>query len=209
MGLFKKYFGNKHLNIFILSFTLIWTFSGLASYIENFNSVLLLVSAGCWLIFLLIIIAQLIYFILENTRPFWRLRYAGIIGILMILYLHYPTGLFNWEWFKGENYLVAQYKGTANCQTIIRLKPKQQYSYTSLCFGQEIYGGTYSIQQDTIQFFPSSPAPYLNQNTYGIFSPSDKQKRYFSLSLFESYHSKRSIVMDVVEFDSTKINLKK
>lgn len=205
----KKYFGNRYLNVLIISFIVVWTFIGLASYIEHLFSILMLLTAGCWFLFLIIVITQIIYFILEKSRQFWRLRYAGVISVLMFLFLLYPLGLINWEWFEQEDYLVAQYEGTANCQHIIRLKPEQRYTYTSVCFGRNIYSGTYLINQDTIHFFPSSPAPYLTQNTNGIFSSSDKQQRYFTLSLFESYSSKRNIGMLVVEFDTTKINLRK
>ena len=118
----KKYFGNRYLNVLIISFIVVWTFIGLASYIEHLFSILMLLTAGCWFLFLIIVITQIIYFILEKSRQFWRLRYAGVISVLMFLFLLYPLGLINWEWFEQEDYLVAQYEGTANCQNIIRLR---------------------------------------------------------------------------------------
>lgn len=71
--------------------------------------------------------------------------------ILTSIYLK-PTGFIDFEKFEGENLLVAEREGSANCNTTFQLKENNQFIERSVCFGISVVKGTYEIKGDTIFF---------------------------------------------------------
>lgn len=91
----------------------------------------------------------------EKFKEKNRLLLAGVLAVVLTLTLYKPNGLIDFDSIEGENLLIAQYEGVANCTVTIKLKENFNFKERSVCFGINEGEGFYYLRNDTI-FFKSS-----------------------------------------------------
>jgi hypothetical protein len=85
----------------------------------------------------------------EKTRNFLLLLMFSCLVLILIK----PKGLINFEKIlDGEDKVLAQAEGAANCTTTLKLKNNEKFVYESVCFGIDRIKGEYKISNDTIYF---------------------------------------------------------
>jgi hypothetical protein len=88
----------------------------------------------------------------ENFANKQRVTAMVIVLIIIILTCFRPTGIIDFDKLIGENLLIAQREGVANCTTTLKLKENNKFTETIICFGLYEYKGKYEIINDTIFF---------------------------------------------------------
>ncbi len=91
-----------------------------------------------------------------------------------------PRGMINWENYEGENLLVAEKEGTADCRTIIKLKSEHKFKYINKCFGVEFYLGSYELRNDTIYLELKKEVPFMDKRTYAILKAKKDSRKGMS-----------------------------
>ncbi len=102
---------------------------------------------------LTIALVRQIYFTVKEkftNKP--RLLTIGLLTIVLALTFFKPFGLIDFDKLEGENILVAQREGAANCMTTLKLKNDFTFKERNVCFGVTEIIGTYKISNDTIYF---------------------------------------------------------
>ena len=119
-------------------------------------------------------------------------------------------GMINWEKYEGQNILVAEREGTANCRTIIKLKENNKLKYISRCFGVDFHLGTYELRKDTLYFELEKNVGYMDKYSYATLlkSKTDTTK-YRRMILHKNFEDKRSLSFSIKEIKMNKLLNKK
>ena len=108
-----------------------------------------------FLVFLGLAIALLrqIYFAFrEELTDKHRLLTISLLTAVLCLTYFFPFGFINFDRLSGDDLLVAQREGAANCMTTLKLKDNNTFTERSVCFGVTEIKGNYKIVHDTIYF---------------------------------------------------------
>lgn len=102
---------------------------------------------------LAIALLQQVYFLIkENFRQKKRVLLIGLLtGVLLLTYLN-PLGLVDFDKLEGNDVLVAEREGSANCLTTLKLKDDFTFRERIGCFGVSEIKGTFRVVKDTIYF---------------------------------------------------------
>jgi len=201
----------KIISTLIVVFFGIWFFQYFLSYIQGaYTIVVLLIGLCLWFILLGIAIYQLIKLAVEKIKNYQRLLFVSIILILGFLSYTEPMGMINWEKYEGQNILVAEREGTANCRTIIKLKENNKLKYISRCFGVDFHLGTYELRKDTLYFELEKNVGYMDKYSYATLlkSKTDTTK-YKRMILHKNFEDKRSLSFSIKEIKMNKLLNKK
>lgn len=96
---------------------------------------------------------QIYFYIREKFRDKYRLIAGVYIAIVLTLTTFFSSGFINFDrLFHGDDVLVAQREGAANCTTTLKLKENSTFTETVVCFGMWRVEGTYFFKGDTIFF---------------------------------------------------------
>ncbi len=137
----------------------------------------------------LALIRQIYFLIREKFSDKTRLINIGLLTIVLTLTFLKPFGLIDFEKLEGDNVLVAEREGAANCMTTLKLKDDFTFSERSVCFGVTEIKGKYHIQNDTIYFDNVSLSRDENEfYKFAIIEPSkfDKDGKHFDLTRYKS-----------------------
>jgi hypothetical protein len=190
----------------ILTLGLIWFFRYFFGYWHGSTLFVILFGSILWIVLFMIAIFQLFKYFTEKDRDKQRLLVAIFIFCLNCIVVVKPQGLINWEKWEGENILVAEMEGTANCHTIIKLRPKNVFKYTSICFGMDFYMGTYKLSNDTLYLELEKDAPYIDRKSFAVFEKLKKgEDQYKHLCIYQNIEGFRCLNMSVIENNMGKI----
>jgi hypothetical protein len=89
---------------------------------------------------------------MERFKNKRRVIIVGVMAITLSLIFFWPIGVINFEKFEGDNLLIAEREGAANCHTSLKLKANKQFVEKNICFGVSEVRGNYSIKGDSIFF---------------------------------------------------------
>ncbi|MEP7198128.1 MAG: hypothetical protein ABI851_16540 [Saprospiraceae bacterium] len=198
----------KKIILLLITFLVaIWNFQYFLSYIKGLYTIFVwIIGPILWLLLLTIGVFQIIRLVVEREKHFDRLKISLIIFSMLILTFSKPLGVINWEKYEDENFLVATMTGTANCKTIMQLKPNNKFKYVSICFGKDFYFGRYDVKGDTIYLHSEKRTPYMDRNSYALLAKSgNKLDEYRRLWLYQNYESKRFIPMNIIEFNTERL----
>jgi len=112
-------------------------------------SVILVIVYGVLTISLLY---QIYLAILEKLKNKQRLISISIVAVVLVLIYFKPDGIIDFEKFQGNDLLIAEREGAANCYTTLKLKEDSKFVEKSICFGISEVTGKYSIKGDSIFF---------------------------------------------------------
>jgi len=96
------------------------------------------------------LVFQLIKLTKKSHRT--RIRFLALIvtAIVLLLAFMYPNGIVSVEQLRGDNLLVAEREGAANCMTTFKLRPNNEFPETNICFGVTKITGKYEQRGDTL-----------------------------------------------------------
>jgi len=137
----------------------------------------------------LALIRQIYFLIKEKFTDKSRLINIGLLTIVLILTFLKPFGLIDFEKLEGDNILVAEREGSANCMTTLKLKDDFTFSERSVCFGVTEIKGEFHIQNDTIYFDNVSFGRDENEfYKFAIIEQSkfNKDGKHFELTRYKS-----------------------
>lgn len=98
------------------------------------------------------LIRQICFLVIEKFADPKRLINIGVLAIVLALTFLRPFGLIDFDKLEGDDVLVAEREGAANCMTTLKLKDDFTFSERSVCFGISETKGNYRLQNDTIYF---------------------------------------------------------
>jgi hypothetical protein len=111
-----------------------------------------LILAIVYLGLFVILLRQLYLVIKETFKHKHRLILIGVLTVVLILTFYKPFGLINFDKLEGNDLLLAEREGVANCITTIKLKDDFTFREKNVCFGVSEVKGKYRISNDTIYF---------------------------------------------------------
>jgi len=81
-----------------------------------------------------------------------RFIVIGLLITVLLLSFLKPMGLIDFDKLEGNDVLVAEREGSANCLTTLKLKDNFTFRERIGCFGVTEIKGTFRVVQDTIYF---------------------------------------------------------
>ncbi|MDI3319267.1 hypothetical protein [Pinibacter soli] len=98
------------------------------------------------------LLRQIYFAIKERLADKKSFFIIGLITIVLALTFFKPFGLINFDRLEGDNVLLAEREGAANCMTTFKLKDDFTFKEQNVCFGVTEVSGKYHLQNDTIYF---------------------------------------------------------
>lgn len=135
------------------------------------------------------LIRQVYLLIKEKFTNNTRLINIGLLTLVLTLIFLKPFGLVDFDKLEGDNVLVAQREGVANCMTTLKLKDDFTFSERSVCFGITEIKGNYHLQNDTIYFDNVSLLRHENEfYKFAVIEQSKFKKdgKHFNLTRYKS-----------------------
>lgn len=136
----------------------------------------------------LALIRQIYFAVKEKFADKTRLINIGLLTIVLTLTFLKPFGLIDFDKIEGDNILIAEREGAANCMTTLKLKDNFTFSERSVCFGVTEIKGNYHLQNDTIYFDNVSLGRHENEfYQFAVVEQSkfNKDGKHFDLKLYK------------------------
>lgn len=132
------------------------------------------------------------------------LKIINIVSIFITATLSYlyPLGLIDWSYLEPETILTAQYEGTANCTTTLRLKKGYWFKKTVVCFGVEHWEGRYQMVGDTVKFYYTNSNGASQINDFALLFPKNSSG-YPITKLLHYYPNGHNSFIPMTVFDSS------
>ncbi|MFT3911451.1 MAG: hypothetical protein QM737_18655 [Ferruginibacter sp.] len=143
-----------------------------------------------------------------------RKRILLIFVLITVLTLSFfkPAGLIDFEKFEGNDILIAQREGAANCTTTFKLKENNKFTEKSICFGINEIKGNYKFRNDTI-FFENVELDRGEEGFYkfAIIRPSkfNKDSNHFDLVRYKNLNDTIGHELWITKNDLYKLTDKK
>ena len=119
------------------------------------------------------LIRQIYFLVKEKFADKKRLINIGLLTLVLTLTFLKPFGLTDFDKLEGDNVLIAEREGAANCMTTLKLKDNFTFSERSVCFGVTETKGNYHLQNDTIFFDNVSVGRHENEfYKFAVVKPS-------------------------------------
>lgn len=141
-----------------------------------------------------------------------RLLYIGLLTIVLALTFIKPFGLVNFDKLEGDNLLIAEREGAANCMTTLKLKDDFTFSERNVCFGVTEIKGNYHLKSDTIYFDNVSVSRHENEfYKFAVIEPSkfNKDGKHFDLTRYKSLTDTVGHQLWITKNDLNKLKDKK
>ena len=98
------------------------------------------------------LLRQLYFLVKEKFIQKRRLLIIGLLTAVLLLTYLKPLGIVDFDKLEGNDVLVAEREGSANCLTTLKLKDDFTFRERIGCFGVSEIKGTFRVVKDTIYF---------------------------------------------------------
>jgi hypothetical protein len=135
------------------------------------------------------LIRQVYLLVKEKFSNKNRVILIGLLAITLTMTFLKPFGLIDFDKLEGNNVLVAEREGAANCMTTLKLKDDFTFRERSVCFGVSEIKGDFHIENDTIFFDNVSLGRHENEfYKFAVIEPSkfNKDGKHFDLKRYKS-----------------------
>ena len=102
--------------------------------------------------FIIALLRQIYFALKEKFKQKSRFFLIGLLTIVLLLTYYKPLGLIDFDKLEGNDILVAEREGSANCLTTLKLKDDFTFKERIGCFGISEIKGTFRVVSDTIYF---------------------------------------------------------
>jgi hypothetical protein len=168
-----------------------------------------LILLSVYLGLLIALFRHLFFAIKEKFKDRQRLFVMAVLTTVLALTFFKPFGLIDFDKLEGDNILVAQGKGAANCMTTFKLKENNKFTERSVCFGVKETKGNYKLTNDTIYFENVEPGRHEDEfYKFAIIRPSkfDEDGKHFDLVRYKSLNDTTGHALSITKnelYDST------
>jgi len=100
----------------------------------------------------IVLVRQTYFLIKEKFVDKQRFLKVGLLTIVLVLTFYKPYGLIEFDILEGDDLLIAEREGSANCLTTLKLKDDYTFRERIGCFGVSEIKGTFRVANDTIYF---------------------------------------------------------
>jgi len=138
-----------------------------------------------------------------------RLLLIGLLTIVLALTFYKPFGLINFDKLEGDNLLIAEREGAANCKTTLKLKDDFTFRERTVCFGITEIKGNYHLQNDTIYFDNVSVGRHEDEfYRFAVIEPSksNKDEKFLELTRYKSLTDTIGHELWITKNDLNKLN---
>ena len=152
-----------------------------------FPSIILLILV--YIILGISLIRQFYLAVKEKFQGKLRLITIGLLALVLITTFLRPNGLVNFDKLKGNDILVAEREGAANCMTTLKLKDDYTFTEKNVCFGVTETTGKYHLKNDTVFFDNVNVSRHLEEYySFGVVKISKYRKdgKHFDFVRFKS-----------------------
>jgi len=139
-----------------------------------------------------------------------RLIVAVVLFTVLAVTFLKPLGIINYDKFQGEDLLIAEREGAANCMTTLQLKEDFTFKEKSVCFGITETTGKFHLQHDTIYF----DDVHLDRHEkkyyqFAVIKPSkfNKDGNHIDLTRYESIADTTGYDLWITKNELTKMKL--
>lgn len=132
---------------------------------------------------------HLFFAIRERFADGHRLFPLGLLLVVLCMKFLFPFGIINFDRISGEDLLVAQREGAANCMTTFKLKDNSTFIEKDVCFGITEVTGKYKVVHDTIYFENVEQGRHTDAfYQFALIRPSNfnNDKKHFDLVRFKN-----------------------
>ena len=157
-------------------------------------------------------IRQIYFGIREKLKDKSRLLIILLLALVLTFTFFKPFGLINFDELEGDNLLIAEREGAANCMTTFKLKDNFTFRERNVCFGVTEIKGNYHLQNDTIYFDNVSVGRHENEfYKFAVIKPSkfNKDGKHFDLTRYKSLTDTVGHELWITKNDLNKLNEKK
>ena len=105
-----------------------------------------------YIVLVVALLRQLYFSFKEKFKIKSRLILIGLLTFVLLLTYLKPLGLIDFDKLEGNDVLIAEREGSANCLTILKLKEDYTFRERIGCFGVSEIKGTFRVANDTIYF---------------------------------------------------------
>lgn len=158
------------------------------------------------------LIRQIYFLVKEKFADKKRLINIGLLTLVLTLTFLKPFGLIDFDKLEGDNILIAEREGAANCMTTLKLKDNFTFSERSICFGVTETKGNYHLQNDTIYFDNVSVGRHENEfYKFAVVKPSmfDNSKIIGDLIRYKDLTDTTGHELWIIKNDLNKLKNKK
>jgi len=171
---------------------------------------ILILFLGFCVLFIALVV-QLFYLMKDKFKNRKRLLTIGLISLVLLLTYLKPSGLVNFDRLQGNDVLIAQIEGVANCMSTLRLKEGNNFSQRTYCFGAEEITGKYYFNHDTIYFKDIKQGRDTHAfYQFAVMRPADfnEKTKDLELVLYKKMNDTIGISYWIVEVDLEKLKHK-
>ena len=158
------------------------------------------------------LIRQIYFLVKEKFADKKRLINIGLLTLVLTLTFLKPFGLIDFDKLEGDNILIAEREGAANCMTTLKLKDNFTFSERSVCFGVTETKGNYHLQNDTIYFDNVAIGRHENEfYKFAVIEPSkfNKDGKHSDLKRYKSLTDTVGHELWITKNDLNKLKNKK
>lgn len=158
------------------------------------------------------LVRQIYLALKEKLSDKSRLLLIGLLTTVLALTFIRPFGLVNFDKLEGDNLLIAEREGAANCMTTLKLKDDNTFRERNVCFGVTEIKGNYHILNDTIYFDNVSVGRHENEfYKFAVIKPSkfNKDGKHFDLTRYKSITDTVGHELWITKNDLNKLKDKK
>jgi len=138
---------------------------------------------------LIAFLRQLYLTIREKFKEKQRFVLIALLTVVLILTFYKPYGLIDFDRIEGNDLLIAEREGAANCLTTLKLKDDFTFREKTGCFGVYENKGKYRLVNDTIFFDNVTLSRHENEYyKFALIRPSkfNKDNNHFDIVLYKS-----------------------
>jgi len=147
----------------------------------------------CYPLLAILFIRQLYLLIKEKFTDKQRLiTTIALAGVLTLTFFK-PNGFINFDELKGENLLIADYEGAANCRSVLKFKANNKFIDRSICFGIDEIEGGYYRKGDTLFFRNTKPTSGEKYDEFAVIKLFDSPNGIY-IGHLTSYKNKKDSV---------------
>lgn len=172
----------------------------------------LLILIVMYLGLVLLLLTQISILISENFTNKSRLINVILLALVLTLTFFYPLGLFDFDKLEGENILIAEREGSANCMITLKLKDNFTFKSRSVCFGVTETKGEYHLQNDTIYFDNTNLQSHGNEfYAFAVIEPSKfgKDGENFNLQCYSDLTDTVGFELQIIKNEINSMKNKK
>ena len=122
----------------------------------------------CFVALLVVLIVQIVKLIRIKFADKKKTLTSAFLLTVLVLTLIFPLGIIDFHKYEGPNLIIAQYEGSGNCTTTLKIKESNRFVQTSVCFGVDEYKGEYEIFGDTLKLSFNHKSSFGSKVAFGL-----------------------------------------